>query len=88
MSGYFPSSTWREGGTKPLQGLCPEKVRRGSPWKALTGQIVLGESGFLERVKAFLKGNEGTREIPKAQRYAVKPPFMSSLEWRKVPIED
>ena len=51
-----------------LKGLQEE-----SPWSNVKGQIVLGEARFLERIKAFLKGNKEIREIPKAQRYATRP---------------
>jgi len=48
-------------------------LKEEPPWKALKGQILLGEAGFLERVNIYLKGNEEIREIPKAQRYATRP---------------
>ena len=47
----------------------------GSPWADLKGQILLGTAGFVEKFRGLLGESEGLREIPRAQRYAARPPL-------------
>jgi len=63
----------RKKAIRQYKGFALKGLKEQSPWKALKGQIFLGETGFLERIKTFLKGSEETMEIPKTQRYATKP---------------
>jgi REP-associated tyrosine transposase len=44
-----------------------------SPWKKLVGQCLLGDERFLEKLSPFLKEKAALTEIPRAQRFAVRP---------------
>ena len=44
-----------------------------SPWKRLVGQCLLGEEPFLERLLPYLKEKTARTEIPRVQRFAVRP---------------
>jgi len=44
-----------------------------SPWKRLVGQYLLGEEPFLERLLPYLKEKTALTEIPRVQRFAVRP---------------
>lgn len=46
-----------------------------SPWKRLVGQCLLGEEQFLERLLPYLKEKAALTEIPRVQRFAVRPPL-------------
>lgn len=48
-------------------------VVRGSPWKNLKGQILLGGAGFIENFRNLLSEKEEIKEIPKVQRYLSRP---------------
>lgn len=50
-----------------------EGITEDSPWKVLTGQIVLGTESFLEKFNELLKGKEVVKEVPRVQRYATRP---------------
>jgi REP element-mobilizing transposase RayT len=50
-----------------------EGVRTPSPWARLQGQILLGEQAFMRKVAPKLKSKALAKEIPKAQRHAVRP---------------
>jgi len=53
-----------------LAGLSAE-----SPWKKLTGQCLLGKEPFLEKLLPFLQKKTGCTEIPRIQRFALRPPL-------------
>jgi putative transposase len=46
-----------------------------SPWKRLVGPCFLGERPFLERLLPYLKDKTAITEIPRVQRFAVRPPL-------------
>ena len=50
-----------------------EGVRTPSPWEQVQGQVLLGEQAFLRKVAPKLKSKAQAKEIPKAQRHAVRP---------------
>jgi hypothetical protein len=50
-----------------------EGIRAPSPWERLQGQVLLGEQAFLRKVAPKLKSKALAKEIPKAQRHAVRP---------------
>ena len=60
-----------------------EFVRAGvggaSPWDKLTGQVLLGEESFVQKLKAHLTGKTKLKEIPRAQRYAGRPAIAIAL---------
>ena len=48
-------------------------IRTPSPWESLQGQVLLGEPAFLRKVAPRLKSKALAKEIPQAQRHAVRP---------------
>jgi hypothetical protein len=50
-----------------------EGIKEVSPWGALRGQIFLGGEGFIEKFKGLLRAKQGTKEIPRPQRYVTRP---------------
>ena len=50
-----------------------EGIQTPSPWERLQGQVLLGEPAFLRKVAPKLKSKVLAKEIPKAQRHAVRP---------------
>lgn len=50
-----------------------EGIERGydTPWESVTGQVVLGEAEFIDKVKGALSG-AGKREQPSARDFAAK----------------
>lgn len=56
-----------------------EGVGGESPWKRLVGQCLLGDGQFLEKVSPYLKEKAPYSEIPRAQRFADRPPLESLL---------
>jgi hypothetical protein len=56
-----------------------EGIETDSPWKGLTAQIVLGTESFFERFGKLAKEKEAVKEVPKAQRYAARPPLSKIL---------
>lgn len=61
-----------------------------SPWDALVGRVFLGKEGFAEKLESLLADRIPLSEIPKAERFAARPPLghlltspqpMSKAEW-------
>lgn len=50
-----------------------EGLRAPSPWEKLQGQVLLGDKPFLRKLAPRLKSKVLAKEIPKAQRHAVRP---------------
>jgi putative transposase len=48
-------------------------LRTPSPWERLQQQVLLGEQAFLRKVAPRLKSKALAKEIPNAQRHAVRP---------------
>ncbi|MGO9116213.1 MAG: helix-turn-helix domain-containing protein [Desulfomonilaceae bacterium] len=46
-----------------------------SPWKRLVGQCLLGEEPFLTKLSPYLKEKAAVSEVPRRQRFAVRPPL-------------
>ncbi len=46
-----------------------------SPWKRLVDHCILGEDSFLKRLLPYLKRKIALTEIPRVQRFAVRPPL-------------
>lgn len=59
------------------------ETKEESPWEALIGQIILGKSNFVEKITGLLKGREEIKEIPRTQRYAIRPMLEELLAERK-----
>ncbi|MEW6584507.1 MAG: transposase [Nitrospirota bacterium] len=49
-------------------------------WKKMKGQILLGQEGFVEKFRPYLKENEDIKEIPKSQRYINRPDLSRLFE--------
>ncbi|NTV02890.1 MAG: addiction module toxin RelE, partial [Chlorobiaceae bacterium] len=48
-------------------------ITQEAPWKELKGQIFLGDSQFIQRIKTSLPHD--LREVPRSQRFAERPPL-------------
>jgi len=48
-------------------------IAKESPWKDLRGEIFLGDGAFVHEVKDLFKQKEEIGEIPRKQRYAIRP---------------
>lgn len=57
-----------------------EGIHADSPWKALTGQILLGTDSFLQKFGELLKGKEVLKEVPRVQRYVARPSLGEMFE--------
>ncbi len=44
-----------------------------SPWEKLSGQVLLGSEGFVNRVRELLGGKQDVPEIPRVQRFVGRP---------------
>jgi REP element-mobilizing transposase RayT len=51
-----------------------------SPMEKLTGQALLGEEGFIEKMKPLLADKENIQEIPRRQRYLGRPSIEKLLK--------
>jgi hypothetical protein len=49
----------------------------GRPWDALVGGMFLGGEGFAEKLEPLLADRRPLAEIPRAQRFAGRPPLAS-----------
>ena len=50
-------------------------MAEGSPWEKLVGQCLLGADTFLEKLSPYLGKAADLKEIPRIQRFAVRPPL-------------
>ena len=57
-----------------------EGVGQSSPWEQLQGQVLLGSTGFVERLSPLLKDKRRHREIPRKQRLAHRPQLSRLLD--------
>lgn len=48
-------------------------MKKGAIWGEVKGQSILGEDEFVERFLDHVRGYEGIREIPRGQRFLVRP---------------
>lgn len=51
-----------------------------SPWKALKGQILLGNADFVEKFAPLLRSKGKMKEVPRAQRYVARPALADLLD--------
>ena len=72
---------------KRAESLYREFVLKGitqeAPWRELKGQIFLGDSQFIQRIKTSLPHD--FREIPRSQRFAERPPLSDLASRLTVP---
>lgn len=61
-----------------------EGIGAGSIWSELKGQSLLGEGGFVDRLRPYLHAHEPIREIPKVQRYANRPGLAELLSAKEM----
>lgn len=54
-----------------------EGIGRASIWENLAAQSLLGEEGFAEALKGYVKGQEKVQEIPRGQRLIGRPALKS-----------
>lgn len=58
---------------KRYQGLVWQGIEIESPLKKVEGQLYLGSKAFADEIKKLLPNEEITAEVPKAQRYLIRP---------------
>ncbi len=63
----------RKTAQKSYKKFVMEGIEKGSPWKEVQGQILLGEGGFIKKYKELLVDKEKIKEIPRQQRYVGRP---------------
>lgn len=73
--GHF--GTRRKAAQKRYCQFVMEGIGRASIWENLAAQSLLGEEGFAEALKGYVKGQEKVREIPRAQRLIGRPTLKS-----------
>lgn len=54
-------------------------IEMESPWNKLKGQCLLGEAAFLSKLSPLLRDKSLLKEIPRAQRFADRPPLEEIL---------
>lgn len=59
-------------------------IKKESPWKKLQGQVLLGGEGFIGKFKDLLSKKEDIREIPRLQRYMLRPPIKDLFKREKI----
>jgi hypothetical protein len=55
-------------------------IGKGSIWKEVKGQAILGEDDFVARLTDYLGRHKDVPEIPKSQRYATRPALEKLFE--------
>jgi putative transposase len=60
-----------------------EGIGKGTPWDDLQGQVLLGEEGFVEKLKDLLEVKKQVKEIPRPQRYVDRPSLDKILGGQK-----
>lgn len=53
-----------------------EGTKMPSPWEELQGQILLGNEHFVDRLRPALRTQHSSKEIPRRQRHAGRPPLV------------
>ncbi len=69
---------------KRYRAFVMDGIESESPWRELQGQILLGEEGFVEKLKDLLADKEPIKEIPRQQRYANRPSLADIFEKGKI----
>ena len=59
-----------------------------SPWAQVEGQVVLGQSHFVETLKPLLADKVKVQEIPRAQRLVARPALGEILRAKRVVVRD
>jgi predicted XRE-type DNA-binding protein len=57
-----------------------EGISRPSIWEGIQAQVLLGNEGFVEKLKAYVKGYEEVAEIPRSQRQLSRPKLKALFE--------
>jgi len=61
-----------------------EGIQAGLLWRDLRAQSILGGDDFVERLFDHVRGNERIADIPKSQRFAVRPPLGRLFDKREI----
>jgi len=48
-------------------------VGKEAPWKNLKGRTILGEDSFVQKIKVYLQKRKKVEEIPRIERFAIRP---------------
>ena len=80
----FPTTAWVLGNFSTSRPEACQRYRHfveegmtlsESPWEKLSGQVLLGSEGFVNRVRELLGGKQDVPEIPRVQRFVGRPPL-------------
>ena len=63
--------------TRHYRRFVREGVNKPLIWQGVKAQVLLGEEGFVEKLKGYVKGYEEILEIPRSQRYLGRPKLKS-----------
>jgi hypothetical protein len=63
-------------------------INEDAPWNKLVGQVLIGDEGFIERMKPLLEDKDKIQEIPKEQRYSVRPSLKKIFRVNKIDREE
>lgn len=74
----------RVGAQKRYKTFVSEGLPDQSPWGEVQGQIILGEEGFVEKLRGLLVEKEGIKEIPRGQRYVNRPALSKIFKEKRV----
>ena len=48
-------------------------IGKETPWKDLKGGVILGKDSFVQKIKVYLQERKKMREIPRIERFAIRP---------------
>ena len=48
-------------------------IGKETPWKDLKGRVILGKDNFVQKIKVYLQERKEMREIPRIERFAIRP---------------
>lgn len=66
--------------TRHYRRFVREGINQPSIWQGLKSQVVLGEEGFVEKLKGYVTGYQDVKEIPRSQRHLSRPKLESLFE--------
>jgi putative transposase len=55
-------------------------INGDKPWDKLVGQVLMGDEGFIERMKPLLEDKDKIQEIPREQRHSARPTLKKILK--------
>jgi len=72
---------------KQYRAFVRKGIHQESPWDKLQGQLLLGEEGFVEKLKSLLEDKRKIKEIPRFQRYVSRPSLDKIFSGQKTKVQ-